>query len=357
MFSLVVVLPTLVVGGYLFLIASNQYESEAHFLVRSSNSTPTPSIGISQALSSVTGISGAQNEAMSVADYLTSHDVVATLRRNDQLVERFHRPDADFLSRLWSADPTPELLLSYYQRQVKVEFNTETGITTLRVHSFRPDDSYQLAEKLLELGEQRVNQLNARSYDDAISLSVKQLRDAEGAMAAIQARMAHFRQSRSDIDPTAVGQAQLTLVSQLSAQLASVRAQLNSMGKTINHSSPQYQALAKREQALSAQVAAQSNKLTGSDNAIANDIGGYEDLKLRQQFLAKGYDAAASSLQRAREQAEKQQLYVVRVVEPNLPVKALYPQRWRILITIFVGLMLAYSIGWLIAAGVREHAA
>ena len=97
--------------------------------------------------------------------------------------------------------------------------------------------------------------------------------------------------------------------------------------------------------------------LTGSSQAIATDIGGFENLQLRQSFLAKRYEAAAASLDKARDNALRQQLYLVRVVDANMPVKALYPERWRILATVVIALLLAYSIGWLIVAGVREHAA
>ena len=106
-FALVVLLPSALVGTYLFAIASDQYASEAHFLVRTSDPQPVPGIGVSQVLSSVTGLSSAQSEAMSVADYLTSHDAVAELRRRAGLVERFARPDADMLSRLRDPRPTP----------------------------------------------------------------------------------------------------------------------------------------------------------------------------------------------------------------------------------------------------------
>lgn len=356
-FALIVLLPTALVAGYLFLVASDQYESEAHFLVRMADPQPMPGIGVSQALSSVTGLSSAQSEAMSVADYLTSHDAVAELRRNAGLVQRFARPDADPLSRLNSTDPTPERLLRYYRKQVKVDYNTETGITTLLVRSFRPEDSYQLVRYLLQLGERRVNDLNLRSYNDAIALSRTQLAEAERELALNQARTTRFRQSRRDIDPQAAGQAQLGLVSTLTAELAAARAQLNAMNGLISPSSPQYRAVAARVAALSAQVAHQSGRLVGSSSSIAADVGGYEELKLRQEFLSKRYDAAATALQHAREQAVRQQLYLVRVVEPNLPVKSLYPERWRILGTVIVALLLAYSIGWLLVAGVREHAA
>lgn len=353
----IVVLPALLVFIYLYAYAADQYESEAHFLVRSASGTMTPTTGVTAALSLVTGGGGGQNEAMSVADYLTSHDAVDTLRRSDRLVERFRRPGVDFLSRLWSDNPTPERLLRYYQKQVKVKYNTETGITVIKVHTFRPQDSYDVARRLIEIGEQRVNMLNARSFNDAIANSRRQLAEAETALTQSDALMTAFRHSRSDIDPQASGQAQLGLVSTLRGQLATARAQLNAMGGVINHTSPQYQALAAHVVALQAQVDAQAGRLVGDRSAIANDISGYQALQLRRGFLAKRYEAAAASLEKAREQAQQQQLYLVRVVDANMPVKALFPERGRILLTVVISLLLVYSIGWLIVAGVREHAA
>jgi len=358
MFMLIVVAPTVLLGGYLFLFASDQYESEAHFLVRSQNVSETvPGIGVSQALTMMTGASAAQNEAMSVSDYLTSHDVVATLRREDKLVERFDRPGIDLISRLRSDNPTPERLLKYYRKQVEVKYNTETGITTLKVHSFTPQDSYELARKLLDLGEKRVNTLNARSLHDSLAMSRRQLAEAEDALAQAELKVTQFRQRRGDIDPKASGEAQLGLVSTLTGQLAGARAQLDQMRGSIDPSSPQLAAIKARVRSLEAQVAAQSGRLTGGNRAIANDISSYQGLLLRQQFLAKRYEAAAASLDKARDQALRQQLYLVRVVNPNMPVKSQFPERWRILSTLLVALLLTYSIGWLIAAGVREHAA
>ena len=49
--------------------------------------------------------------------------------------------------------------------------------------------------------------------------------------------------------------------------------------------------------------------------------------------------------------------YLVRVVQPNLPEKSLAPRRGFILLTLFVSLLVAYGIGWLILAGILEHAA
>lgn len=356
-FLLVVALPTLLLAAYFYLVAADQYQSEAHFIVRGVDSTPAVGTGLGQVLGLAGGLSPTASDAASVSDYLESHDVVATLRRSADLVARFRRPEADLVSRLREADPTPERLLKYYRGKVGARTDADTGITTLTVRAFRPEDAFTINKLLLRLGEERVNQLNRRSYDDAVAASRRRLAEAEAAVAAIQGRITRFRQSRGDIDPQGSGQAQIGLVSRLQTDLSGGRAQLAAMGQLISPSSPQYVALARHVRSLEAEVARQSGRLAGGGGTIATDLGGYEDLRVRQEFAAKQYEAAAASLEKSREQAQRQQLYLVRVVDANLPVKSLFPQRERVLLTVFLGLLLAYGIGWLIVAGVREHAA
>jgi len=359
-FFLIVIVPTVFVAIYYFLIVSNQYESDAHFMVRSAQgATPTASSGLTQVLSLAGGGGQSEPEAASVGDYLNSHDAVAALRKNDDLVERFRPPGVDPLSRLGSSNPSAENLLKYYRKHVDVELASDTGITTLRVRAFRPEDSYVIINALLKLGEERVNDLNARLYRDTVAAANRQLADAEADVAHTQLQMTSFRQSNHDIDPTGSGEAQIRLVSDLTASLSAARAQLAAMNGTIAPSSPQYVASVARVRALEAQVAAQSTRMANDTGGktIATDLGGYEALRVQQDFAAKQYVAAAAALQEARDKAMNQQMFIVRVVEPNVPEKSTYPTRLTNTVTIFFGLLLAYGIGWLIAAGVREHAA
>ena len=354
---LIVVLPTLLVGSYYWFIAAGQYESEAHILVRSTQASGASSAGLGQALSFIGGLSAAPSDAASVSDYLSSHDSVEMLREREQLVERFRRPEADILSRLTPANPTPERLLRFFRQHVDVKLEPESGITVIKVRSFRPQDSYQIVNALLRLGERRVNTLNARAYESSLRMATLQLSEAERLLRVSQQQITAFRQQRRNIDPMATGQAQIEVVSGLQARLAQTRAQRASMLGSIAPSSPQARAMDGRVRALETQVASESSRLTGGSQAIAAKMGDYQELQLRQQFAAKRYDSAAAALQAARDQAQKQQLFVVRVVEPNLPGKALYPKSATIIITLFVSLMLCYALGWLIVAGVKEHAA
>jgi capsular polysaccharide transport system permease protein len=354
-FLLIVIVPTLVTAAYYYLVAADQYQSEAHFVVRTADSSPGLSSGFGQFLGMTPGISQTRSDALSVNDYLDSQDAVLNLNRRVNIIDRFRRPEADIATRLQSAYPTPEALLKYYRKQVSVHFDSDSGITKLQVRTFRPADSYAIIKQLMLMGEQRVNLLNQRSLTDTLSSAGRQLADAETALAAFQVRMTSFRQQRGDIDPEGSGRAQIGLVSTLSIALTQARAQLASMQGIISPSSPQYVATAARVRALSAQVAGQSGKLVVGGDAIAANLGNYEDLKVRQEFAAKRYEAAAANLEKARDQASKQQLYIVRVVEPNLPVKSQFPERGRIVLTVFFSLLITYAIGWLVMAGVKEH--
>jgi len=354
-FFWLVIFPTVLIGGYYYLIASDQFESRADFVVRKADMGVAGGGGIGQVLGFSIGTSQTQTEAFVVQDYLLSHDAVSILTKEGDLVSRFRRDGVDLLSRLWSSNPTPEGLLKYYKKHVTITQDPETGITHMSVRAFTPGDAYAINSKLLLMGEARINEINRRTYRDQIAAAQRELADAENAMTIIRMRMTGFRQAQRDINPAGTGEAQITMVTNLTASLVQARARLTAMRGLISQSSPQYQALAAQVRALEAQVAGQSARLTGQGQSIAAGLGSYEDLVVRQEFAAKRYAAAAAAYQQARAEALKQQLYLIRVVDSNRPVKSLFPERGRIVLTIFVSLLIAYGIGWLLVAGVKEH--
>lgn len=351
---MIVVLPTLLVTAYLYLIASNQYEASADFVIRHAEA-PSSSGGVGQLFGISLGTSSTASEAYIVQNYLLSHDAVARLRREDDLVGRFRPDGADWWSRLHSADPTPERLLRYYRQQVRVVQDDTSGITRLTVHTFRPDDSYVLAAKLLRMGEEQINAINDQTYRDQVSAARRELDKATAQLATIQLRLTGFRRGQEDVDPEGTGRAQLTLVTNLTANLVQARAQLAAMGRSVSHDSPQYRALQGQVRALEAQVAGQSSQMAGGGHSVANRLGDYEQLTIQRDEAARLHAAAAAQYAQAVAEAARKQLYLVRVVEPNRPVKSLYPERAKIVLTVFASLFFAYAIGWLLWAGVKEH--
>lgn len=356
-FFLLVLLPTLLSAIYYFGFAADQYESEARFLIYSAEGPPMQMSGLGQMLGLGAGGGDSSSQTFSVIDYMQSHDAVADLRQKIDLVEMFRRPQADLLSRLWSPDPTAEHLLRYYNRKVTLTYRDETGITTLDVHAFRPEDALLIASTLLKLGEDRVNAYNSRVTADTEKVAQDEVSNAEARIEASEAAVTSFREQHSDVDPELTSSASMALIAELNGQLTQDQALLAQMSGYLSPDSPQMITLRSRVAALQQRVVAQTALLTGPQSGeLAPELSKYQDLTMRLQFAQQNYTAAQAALETAREDALKQQLFLIQVVQPNLPQTALFPRRVMIVSSIFAVLLVAYGIGWLMAAGVREHA-
>ena len=231
----------------------------------------------------------------------------------------------------------------------------ETGISHLSVRAFSPADSYTISRKLLALGEERINQLNERTFHDEVASAARDLDQASNTLSVAQEQLTGFRRGHEDIDPEGSGKAQVGLVTTLTGNLVAARARLQAMQGVISSDSPQYRATSAQVRALESQVAGQSNRLASGGTSIAASLGDYENLIIRRENAARRYAAVAAQYDHAKAEAERKQVYLVRVVEPNMPVKSLFPESGKITLTVFLALCLAYGIGWLLLAGVREH--
>jgi capsular polysaccharide transport system permease protein len=80
-----------------------------------------------------------------------------------------------------------------------------------------------------------------------------------------------------------------------------------------------------------------------------------QNLHLEREFADKQLATSLSSLEQARTEALKKQLYIERVANPILPDSAMEPRRIRgIISTLLLGLVL-WGILSLLISGVKEH--
>ena len=361
-FLLFVILPTLITTVYMGAIASDQFVTEARFVVRSAaQSSGNSSASLLGAL--IGGGGGGMStmsasESYSVADYLDSHDAVMALQKDLNLVQLYRRPEADLLARLWWSDPPAERLFDYYERMVSVKIDPSSGIVILRAYAFRPDDAHKIAERLLELAEDRVNTFSKRAEADTLGVAKAEVAEAEKRVLNSQTEITEYRLNEQSLDPVKSATALMTVVGGLEAQLAQARAQQSAQGKFLNPDSPQQQALSGKISALQAQIDRETARMAGGDKGVlAPIVAKYETLELSKDFAEKQYAAALASLESARLEAMKQHMFVVRIVEPNQPDMSTYPRRFVDVLSIFITLLVSYGIGWLIYAGMKEHAA
>ncbi|WP_167400163.1 hypothetical protein [Novacetimonas maltaceti] len=358
---IVVVLPTILATLYYLLIASGQYESEAAFVVkdsrpstRSSSSSGSSGMGGGVMGMAMAGGSGLA-ENFAVNTYMKSHDAVDALQKRLDLVSMFRHPDTDLLSRLFFANPTPERLLWYYQRHVDVVFHEDTGVTSLDVRAFRPEEAKRIADELLKLGEERINEFNRQVAQNTIRVADTEVTVAENRVKEVQSRMTAFREKSGDLDPTKSSVVGISVIGQLQTELAQADTQLTQMLRNLDPSSPQVQTLKLRINALDAQIKEQHGKAR-EKMGVSINMAEYDQLMLEREFAQTAYLSTASELETARATALQQQVYVVRVVQPNLPGMPTYPHNFLMIVAVFVGSSLTFLIGRLLVTGMREHA-
>jgi capsular polysaccharide transport system permease protein len=356
LFIWIVLAPGALAVIYYLLLASPVYVSTAKFIVRA----PTPSAGVAptglNAVLQGVGLAPAATDSFVVQDYMTSRDAIDMLDQNVHLREMLARSPTDFLARFPRPFemPTLENLARAYPRFVTVTYNSSTGVSTLEVKAFRPQDAKAIATDLLDGGEVLVNHLNDRADQDAIRDTKRQVEEAEAEVAKSEDILTAFRNQQRLIDPARSSQVNLELMGKLQSDIATLRAERAAVAAGAPQS-PQLPGLDSRIRAYEAQAQDQQTDMAGANTSLASVIGQYERLTLDRDFAEKTLASAAAAGEEARLEAQRKRLYLERISQPSLADSAAGPQRLASLGTVFFTLLLIYAIVALMLAGFREH--
>jgi capsular polysaccharide transport system permease protein len=353
-FWAIVGLPTLIAGVYFFAIASDLYSSEVKFIVRG---PPKATVNALSAMLSSAG-SAVSEDTFAVHEYVMSRDAVRRLEREVDLRGLLSRPEGDLITRfpgIWFWRKDFEALYWTYKRFVSVEAETTSGVSTLLIKAYRPEDAQRMARALLEFSEQLVNQLNERARQDSVGTFQREVDATEQKIATLQTELTAYRLQQKMLDPKSAALGPLELLSQMVAQQTNARAQLAEILKN-SPNSPQIPLMQTRIASLDKLIAEQRGKITGDTNSVATALTEYERLDVQKLLAEKTLASALASLQQAKLEAQRQQLYLETIAQPNLADYALYPKRVISFGTVVVSCLLAYGIAWLLIASVREHA-
>jgi capsular polysaccharide transport system permease protein len=351
-----VVLPVFLSTVYFFLIASNQYVSESRFVIKAPNQR-SGQVSTFANLIQTTGLSGGQEQAEQVIDYIRSRSALQKLQSQIPLKQVYSASSIDFLSRFpapWYQDAFEDLY-KYYTSKAPISRDTETGLIVLRTLAFTPGDARKINELLLEQSEGLVNELNERARRQSIAESEKRVAEAEKRVYAARKALALYRNKAQIVEPLKQAGGVLEIANRLITERATLDAQLSTLQRlTPNH--PSIPALRQRIASLTAEIDGQTARIVGGDNTLSGKLPSYEALALEQEFASQLLVLTRGSLEQARAEAEKQQFYLERVVNPNEPDLPEYPHALRNVLTILGFALCLYFIIWMFVVGILEHA-
>lgn len=355
-FSAFVVLPSLLGTLYYGFMADDVYVSESSFVIKAPDQKSTSSASIGSILQG-TGLGSGQEQSSEIIGYLHSRDALADLSERVDVRAAFSSNSIDPFSgfpKPWQGGSFEDLY-GFYNSHVTAMPDPESGLTQLSVQAFAPKDAQAINLGLLELSEALVNRLNERVNSQAIAEAQERVDIAQQRVREARIQLGAYRNTAEILDPQQQGMGVLAVSNELIAQEASLRAQLSQLRRMApNH--PSIPALEQRIAATAQQVASQTSRAVGSTDGLASRMTEYENLVVEQEFATQLLTVANAALEQAQVEAEQQQYYLERVVDPNIPDAAILPNRIKSILAVIFATLCLYLVGWMLAVGIREHA-
>lgn len=355
-FAACVLLPTALASVYFGFIASNKYVAEFRFSVQDASLPSTQSTsGIMSLIGG--GGSSASNNYM-VTDYLTSQQAVEELQRRIKLETLYSKPEIDWWSRFDRSQPI-ERFVDYWKSMVSAQYDLITGIATAQVRAFSPQDALLVANTLVKMSEELVNQIANRSQQDAVRFAQQEVEKAQDRLKRVRAQLTDYRNKFGVIDPNAsVAASNSSLIQTQRANLAQLETQLATLqSQRLAPNAPAIVALKSQMKSTKGQLARTEADVgigsTGS--ALSTIVGDYEQINLEVQFAQAMVTSAMQALDQARANAAAQHLYITPYVRPSLPESSTYPRRLLSVAALGALAFAIWLIGLMIVKSIRER--
>ncbi|MBT9386518.1 hypothetical protein KM176_21845 [Pseudooceanicola sp. CBS1P-1] len=353
-----VVLPVLLAVWYFAFVAADRYAVEMKFSIRSPSGYAAADM-----LGMMTGMASAGAtllDSYMVEDYIDSGAALRALDRRMDLRTIYASPHADPLARI---DPSAsfEDFRRHFRWFRTVYLDTGSQVLTVEVQAFTPEEALAVAQGLLDLVSNLVNDISERARLDTMRAAEAEVARVEAALRQHRAELAQFRQTRQDIDPTASAGAQQGLLSQLEGQLARLRSERDTLLQFVRPDAPPIKIRDGQIAAVEQQLEAQKARLGSGEDDSAGDtytdsVSAYEALSVDLEFLQRSYVSALAALEAARIEADRQQRYLATFVAPELPQEPLYPQRGLSILLVAVVALLGWALTVMAVYILREHA-
>jgi capsular polysaccharide transport system permease protein len=354
-FFALVVIPTFIAGLYLAFVASDQYVSEARFAVRGGDQS---SLSVASMLG-MTSSDQAQNSLILV-NYLQSRGLVEQLDKSLGLRKLYARDGVDFLSR-FNVDKPIEDLTRYWRWHSSISMETISGVVTVAVRAFTPQDALAIANEVIVNSEKLVNDLSDRSRRDALRTAKTELDRAENALQDKVRAMRDLRNSDQLLDANIAAEVMTKMLGELRLSRINLEQEYSALMRSVKPDSPNARVLSARITSLKSEIAKLEGQMTqpggGKGAALSDAMSRFNREKLELDFAQKQYVAASAAFERARVELESQQVYLATFLKPVLAQEPLYPKRWWLWSIILVGGLALWGAGVGAAVLVRNHGA
>lgn len=355
----IVIIPTIAVFLYYVMLASDVYVTEVKLTVRKTQEGSYSDLSSSVTSSFMKKLDlgssySSGQDVQIIADYLKSRAIIHDLGGKPVAGEYFSRGDIDWLSRLKS-NAEMEEIWEYWREHITVSIDSVSSILTMRVRAYSSDDSYRLANRIVENSERLINNIAVRTKNDALTRASEEVKRSAADLAGARTDILNFQKNSGSIDPVMAAKQITSAMTELSLKRIQLQSQIDVGSLSGLSERPGEKYLETKVKVIDDQIRQFADKLTGvSTDTLSEQLKEYQLLKLQEDFSEKIYMLARSDYEEARRRILAQQLYVVVVVPPMLPESALLPRPVLDTFVVFLGLFVVWGIGCLLFASIKD---
>jgi capsular polysaccharide transport system permease protein len=356
-FLLVVIMPLILAGYYLWERAADQYASRLAFSVRTENQSTAIEL-----LGGMTDLSGSSSSDTDILfAYLSSQELVSRVDARVDLRAIWSRVPMT-QDPVFAFDPsgTIEDLQDHWSRKISIVYDNSTGLIDLEVLAFDPGDATRLAQAVLDECVAMINSLSSIAQEDSIRFTREELGNAVERLKTARRALTQFRNRTQIVDPSIDTQNQMGLLVTLQQQLADALIDSDLLQDTTRDNDPRIVQAKRRIEVIRARISSERRNLglgeDGEGGAVfASLVGEYEGLVVDREFAESAYTAALAAHDAALAEVRKQSRYLAAHVKPTMAQKAEYPERTKIVLLIALFAFFSWAILCLVHYSLRDR--
>ena len=353
---LLLVIPNIASVYYFTCVASDQYQSETRFTVR----TSTPALGSNQ-ITKVTGLPPAQivQDTLIVTNFIKSKDMVAALEDKVDFQKIYGNDSIDRIARL-KKDASSEKLLDYWEDMVSVKIDANSGIVTVKARAFTAADARQVLNAVVAASEVVVNDVNTRIWRDVIATAQANLDNAKNQLQKARDQLLAARNQTGVLSVEGSSTVLTNLISSVQKERIDLQQKYDALLGTVSADAPQMRVLKREIDSKQKQIDELNSQVAGQNKSEQNLADVSVDMsqrELEQSLTEQQFATSMKTLEQVKFVSKQQLIYLDTFLAPSLPDEAEYPQRALWISGIFGVTLLAWGAVFGILTNIRSRLA
>jgi capsular polysaccharide transport system permease protein len=356
-FILFVAIPGIAAFVYYAFMASEIYESEARFVVRSISATPLEQ-GDGAASGSILGVpSSLDQDAYIIASYLASRSFYDELDAELDLKSLYGRSEVDFLNRL-ASDAKADEKADYLKDRLTTFVDGPSGIITFRAEAFTPDEAQKVVRSALAKADRIVDEISERAKQDLIGRAKSEVQDSLDRYSESLAALRDYQDETGILDPTGDAKLISELIGALTQKKLETFVELETLNKSGISETPRLRQLELLITAIDDQIAQLRGSLTSADSRgdeLSGALVRFAELQTEKLLSEALYEATRRALDTANSAALRRSAFLAVFSQPTLPTEKVYPKVLRGTMLVIFSMFVLWATAMLIIAAVEDH--